>query len=89
MSNDVRVILVVLSQVICIIVCGCDYRPHCLLSLLRLIFKTYKYPIPSMFLFHMCLLYNRYKTCSVGVVKKEFLEDFLDDSLMKNLVLMY
>jgi len=26
MSNDVRVILVVLSQIICFIVCGCDYK---------------------------------------------------------------
>ena len=58
MFGKVRVILVVLSQVICIIVCSCDYRPYCLLSLLRLIFKAYKDITSFMFLFHMCLLYD-------------------------------
>jgi len=49
MSDKVRLIVVVLGQVI---------GRHCLLSLLRLIFKTYKDLTLFMFLFHMCLLYE-------------------------------
>jgi len=48
----------VLSQVICIVFVIVIIGPHCLLSLLRLIFKAYEDLTPFMFLFHMCLLYE-------------------------------